>query len=59
MDESTLRVRSLLDSAAEQARSIRLSGRVASDRQDGLASLLRLGAQAAQARIPGAMSIND
>jgi len=46
MGENALRVQSILDSGAEQARSIRLSGRVASDRLGGLGSLLRLGSQA-------------
>jgi len=46
MDESALRIQSILDSGAEQARSIRLSGRVAESRASGLGSLLRLGGQA-------------
>lgn len=45
LGESALRVQSLLDSGAEQARSIRLSGRAASGRDAGLGSLLRLGSQ--------------
>jgi len=45
MDESALRIQSILDSGSDQARSIRLSGRVADSRQGGLSSLLRLGAQ--------------
>jgi len=45
LDESALRIQSILDSGSEQARSIRLSGRVADSRQGGLSSLLRLGAQ--------------
>lgn len=45
MGESALRVQSLLDAGAEQARSIRLSGRSASGREGGLGSLLRLGSQ--------------
>lgn len=60
MDESDLRVRSLLDSASDQARSIRLSGRVANDRLDGVGSLLRLGAQAVRGLAkPTVMTIND
>jgi len=43
--ESALRVRSLLDSGAQQARSIRLSGRSSGGRDGGLGSLLRLGSQ--------------
>lgn len=47
--ESALRVQSVLDSGAEQARSIRLSGRAsnraAGGRNGGLGSLLRLGSQ--------------
>jgi len=43
--ESALRVQSLLDSGAEQARSIRLSGRSSGGRDGGLGSLLRLGSQ--------------
>lgn len=46
LGESALRVQSLLDSGAEQARSIRLSGRAAGARDGGLGSLLRLGSQA-------------
>ncbi|OIN98273.1 MAG: hypothetical protein AUJ49_13585 [Desulfovibrionaceae bacterium CG1_02_65_16] len=46
MHESALREQSILDSGAEQAQSIRLSGRVATDRLGGLGSLLRLGGQA-------------
>lgn len=46
LGESALRVQSLLDSGAEQARSIRLSGRAANGREGGLGSLLRLGSQA-------------
>jgi len=46
MGENALRVQSLLDSGAEQAQSIRLSGRVAESRSGGLGSLLRLGGQA-------------
>jgi hypothetical protein len=49
LGESALRVQSLLDSGAEQARSIRLSGRAANrgagGRNGGLGSLLRLGSQ--------------
>ncbi len=43
LGESALQVQSLLDTAADQARSIRLSGRVAGSRSGGLGSLLRLG----------------
>lgn len=43
--ESALRVQSLLDSGADQAQSIRLSGRSAGSRAGGLNSLLRLGGQ--------------
>ncbi len=43
--ESALRVQSLLDSGAEQAQSIRLSGRSSGSRAGGLNSLLRLGGQ--------------
>jgi len=43
MSESALRIQSILDSGAEQAQSIRLSGRVADSRLNGLGSLLRLG----------------
>lgn len=43
--ESALRVQSLLDSGAEQAQSIRLSGRSSGSRSGGLNSLLRLGGQ--------------
>jgi hypothetical protein len=43
--ESALRVQSLLDSGAEQAQSIRLSGRSVGSRSGGLNSLLRLGGQ--------------
>jgi len=46
LGETALQVQSLLDSGAEQARSIRLSGRVADSRSGGLGSLLRLGGQA-------------
>jgi hypothetical protein len=45
LGEAALRVQSLLDSGAEQARSIRLSGRAAGSRSGGLGSLLRLGGQ--------------
>lgn len=45
LGESALRVQSLLDSGAEQARSIRLSGRSVESRSGGLGSLLRLGGQ--------------
>lgn len=45
LGESALRVQGLLDSGAEQARSIRLSGRGAGGRAGGLGSLLRLGSQ--------------
>jgi multidrug efflux pump subunit AcrA (membrane-fusion protein) len=45
LGESALRVQSLLDSGAEQARSIRLSGRGSGGRDAGLGSLLRLGSQ--------------
>lgn len=48
--ESALRVQSLLDSGAEQARSIRLSGRSVSGRDGGLGSLLRLGSQSLSVR---------
>lgn len=43
MADSALKVQSLLDSASDQARSIRLSGRTAQSRAGGLGSLLRLG----------------
>ena len=46
LGESALQVQSLLDSGADQARSIRLSGRLADSRSGGLGSLLRLGGQA-------------
>jgi len=45
LGESALRVQSLLDSGAEQAQSIRLSGRASSRGSGGLGSLLRLGSQ--------------
>lgn len=59
MDESALRIQGILDSGAEQARSIRLSGRVADDRANlisGLGSLLRMGGQAGT-RTPGILNI--
>jgi len=43
MSESALRIQSILDTGADQARSIRLSGRVADSRLSGLGSLLSLG----------------
>jgi hypothetical protein len=60
MDESAVRIQSILDSGAEQARSIRLSGRVADNRLSGLGSLLRLGGQA-QTGTPGTVPpfLND
>jgi hypothetical protein len=45
MGESALRIQDILDTGAEQARSIRLSGRSAATRLGGIGSLLRLGAQ--------------
>lgn len=51
LGETALQVQSLLDSSAEQARSIRLSGRVAENRSGGLGSLLRLGGQALGASV--------
>jgi len=45
LGDSAMRQQSLLDSGAEQARSIRLSGRTAQSRSGGLGSLLRLGGQ--------------
>lgn len=45
LSDSALRIQSVLDTGAEQARSIRLSGRVADSRSGGLGSLLRLGGQ--------------
>ena len=43
LGESALRIEDILAGAGEQARSIRLSGRVARNRDNGLGSLLRLG----------------
>ncbi|MDP2848810.1 MAG: hypothetical protein Q8O35_11560 [Humidesulfovibrio sp.] len=45
LGDSALRIQSLLDSGAEQAHSIRLSGRSVDSRLGGLGSLLRLGGQ--------------
>jgi vacuolar-type H+-ATPase subunit E/Vma4 len=45
LGDSAVRQQSILDSGAEQARSIRLSGRTAQSRSGGLGSLLRLGGQ--------------
>lgn len=54
MGEAALRVQSLLDAGAEQARSVRLSARQSSSRNGGLGSLLRLGGQGAgNGGIPG------
>lgn len=52
MGDSALRVQSLLDSGAEQAQSIRLSGRSSGSRSGGLNSLLRLGGQLGEVRTP-------